>query len=145
MKNYLTNVLDPSTVPQSEALPDKNQVKNSAGGFVFAVDNWTRLNRFLILGAESGSYYATERDLTKSNVDGLKKALAEDGVRFVNTVVEISHAGRAPKNDPALFALAMAAADKRPEIRAYALSQLPKVARIPTHLFAFVEYISGRR
>jgi 60 kDa SS-A/Ro ribonucleoprotein len=145
MKNYLTNVLDPSTVPQSEALPDKNQVKNSAGGFVFAVDNWTRLNRFLILGSCGGSYYASERDLTKTNVDGLRKALAEDGVRFVNTVVEISHAGRAPKNDPALFALAMAAADKRPDISSYALAKLQDVARIPTHLFAFCEFVQAMR
>ena len=54
MKNYITNVLDPSTTPQSEALPNKNQVKNNAGGFVFAVTPWTRLERFLVLGSESG-------------------------------------------------------------------------------------------
>ena len=71
MKNYITNVLDPSTTPQSEALPNKKQVKNSAGGFVFAVTPWTRLERFLILGTEGGSYYATERDLTKTNIEGV--------------------------------------------------------------------------
>ena len=113
MKNYITNVIDPSTTPQTEALPNKNQVKNSAGGFVFAVTPWTRLERFLVLGTEGGSYYASERDLTKTNIDGLKSALAEDGIRFVNTVAQISHAGRAPKNDPALFALALAVADKQ--------------------------------
>lgn len=145
MKNYLTNVLDPKTVPQSEALPGKNQVKNSAGGFSFAVDNWTRLNRFLVLGSAGGSYYASERDLTKGNVDGLKAALAEDGLRFVNTIVEISDAGRAPKNDPALFALAMAAADKRQDVSTFALFNLSKVARIPTHLFHFVEYVQAMR
>jgi len=145
MKNYLTNVLDPTETPQSEALPGKSQVKNAAGGFVFAVDNWTRLHRFLVLGAEGGSYYASERDLTKQNVDGLKAALAEDGVRFVNEIVAISHAGRAPKNDPALFALALAAADKRPAISGYALACLLRVARIPTHLFAFVEYVQALR
>lgn len=145
MKNYLSNVLDPSTTPQSEALPNKNQVKNSAGGFVFAVDNWTRLQRFLILGTQGGSYYASERDLTKENVDGLKAALAEDGVRFVNTIVEVSDGGRAPKNDPALFALAMAAADKRQDVSALALSKLSSVARIPTHLFHFVDYVQKMR
>lgn len=145
MKNYLTNVLEPEVVPQSVPLPGKNQVKNSAGGFVFGVDNWTKLQRFCVLGAEGGSYYASERDLTKQNVDGLKAALAEDGVRFVNEVVAISHAGRAPKNDPALFALALAAADKRPEVSAHALANLSKVARIPTHLFHFVEFTQSLR
>lgn len=145
MKNYISNVLDPSNTPQSEALPNKNQVKNSAGGFVFAVDNWTRLERFLILGSEGGSYYASERELTKQNIDGLKAALAEDGKRFVNTVSEISDAGRAPKNDPALLALALAVADKRKDVSSYALSKLNTVARIPTHLFHFAEYVQSLR
>jgi len=145
MKNYLTSVLDPSTTPQSEALPNKNQVKNSAGGFVFAVDNWTRLQRFLILGSESSTYYATSRELTKENVSGIKAALAEDGKRFVDVVTEISHAGRAPKNDPALFALALAVADKRHEVSSYALSKLNAVARIPTALFHFTEYVQSMR
>jgi 60 kDa SS-A/Ro ribonucleoprotein len=145
MKNYITNVLDPSTTPQSEALPNKKQVKNSAGGFVFAVTPWTRLERFLILGTEGGSYYASERDLTKTNIEGLKAALTEDGKKFVDTVAQISHAGRAPKNDPALFALALAVADKRKDVSAYALSKLPDVARIPTHLFSFAQYVQSLR
>lgn len=145
MKNYLTNTLTVEPVPQTSPLPGKTQVKNSAGGFVFAVDNFTKLNRFLVLGTEGGSYYASEKDLTKSNVDGLKAALAEDPVRFVNEVVAISDAGRAPKNDPALFALALAAADKRPDVSAHALANLSKVARIPTHLFHFVEYVQAMR
>ena len=143
MKNYITNVIDPSTTPQSEPLPGKSQVKNSAGGFVFAVNNWTRLERFLILGTEGGSCYASERELTKENIGGVKSALAEDGIRFVNTVADISFAGRAPKNDPALFALALAASDKRPDVSKHALANLPRVARIPTHLFHFAGYIEA--
>ena len=45
-------------VPQWEPLP--GQVANSAGGHSWAVDEWTRLRRFLILGSEGGSYYASE-------------------------------------------------------------------------------------
>ena len=30
----------------------------------FALDDWARLGRFLILGCEGSTYYATERDLT---------------------------------------------------------------------------------
>ena len=71
--------------------------------------------------------------------------MAEDGKRFVDTVAEISQAGRAPKNDPALFALALAVADKRREVSSYALSKLPVVARIPTHLFHFAEYVQSLR
>ena len=52
-------------VPQSAPLRD--QVPNSAGGYAWPVDDWTRLRRFLILGSESGSYYASEWNLTREN------------------------------------------------------------------------------
>src|SRR5262249_30824452 len=40
--------------------PLRGQVPNSAGGYAWEVDEWTRLRRFLILGSEGGSYYASE-------------------------------------------------------------------------------------
>ena len=33
--------------PQSEAIPGTAQVTNNAGGFAWAVDDWSRLDRFL--------------------------------------------------------------------------------------------------
>ena len=49
------------TTPQTEpVLGRTDQVKNSAGGYVFAVDDWTRATRFIILGTQSGTYYASE-------------------------------------------------------------------------------------
>ena len=48
--------------PQSQ--PIAGTVANAAGGYAFPVDDWTRLDRFLILGTEGGSYYAGERALT---------------------------------------------------------------------------------
>jgi len=43
--------------PQSQPVPGSNQVRNTGGGYSWAVDDWTRLDRFLILGAEGGTYY----------------------------------------------------------------------------------------
>src|SRR6516225_631469 len=95
--------------PQSQPIPGSNQVANSAAGYSWQVDDWTRLDRFLILGAEGGTYYITERDLVKQNHDAVVRCVKQDGVRVVNRVVEISDAGRAPKNDPAIFVLALVA------------------------------------
>ena len=50
--------------------------------------------------------------------------LAEDGARVVRRAVEISESGRAPKNDPALFVLAMAAGLGDDATRAAALAAL---------------------
>ena len=47
--------------PQSQPIPGSTQVRNSGGGFSCEVDDWTRLDRFLVLGAERGTYYITEQ------------------------------------------------------------------------------------
>jgi 60 kDa SS-A/Ro ribonucleoprotein len=131
--------------PQSEPIPGSRQVPNSAGGFAFAVDDWVRLDRFLVLGAEGGSYYATERQLTVQNAESVRRCLEADGPRTVARIVAVSEAGQAPKNDPAVFALAMAAGMGRPETRSAALVALPRVCRTGTHLFQFVEAVERFR
>jgi 60 kDa SS-A/Ro ribonucleoprotein len=131
--------------PQSQPIPGSTQVPNSAGGYAWQVDDWTRLDRFLILGAEGGTYYIAERDLVKQNHDALVRCIKADGVRAVNRIVEISDRGRAPKNDPAIFALALVAAHGNAEAKAKAFADLPKVCRIGTHLFHFAEYVNALR
>jgi 60 kDa SS-A/Ro ribonucleoprotein len=130
--------------PQSEQLT-ADQVENSAGGFVWAVDEWTRLRRFLILGSEGGSYYANERDLTRENIQSVRQCIAADGIRMVEEIVAISDGGRAPKNDPALFALASAISLGDKETKRAAAEALPKVARIGTHLYHFVAFAETMR
>lgn len=131
--------------PQSEPIPGSAQVANSAGGYAWQVDDWTRLDRFLILGAEGGTYYIGERDLVKENHDALVRCIQADGGRAVNRIVEISDSGRAPKNDPAIFALALVAAHGDSAAKALAFQNLGKVCRIGTHLFHFAEYVNALR
>src|ERR671939_2229211 len=90
-------------VPQWIPLP--GQTANAAGGYAWAIDDWTRLRRFLILGSEGGSYYASEWELTRENAQAVEQAVREHGARAVAEIVRVSREGRAPKNDPALFAL----------------------------------------
>lgn len=139
---------------QTEAIPgDTKQVKNNAGGYVYAVDKWMRLQRFLILGTDGGTFYVKERALTRENAAVVEACLAEDAGLTIETIVSVSDAGRAPKNDQAIFALALAASTQNPDakglassaIRLRALAALPRVCRIPTHLFHFVEYVKALR
>lgn len=144
MKAYTTHFQTTAT-PQAEPIPGTSQVPNSAGGFAWPVDDWTRLQRFLVLGTEGGSYYASEKTLTVENAQAVVRCLQVDWKRTVDTIVAISEAGRAPKNDPAIFALAMVAGMAAPEGRTYALSAMPKVCRIGTHLFHFAQAVQGFR
>jgi 60 kDa SS-A/Ro ribonucleoprotein len=131
--------------PQSQPIRGSTQMPNSAGGYSWAVNDWMRFDRFLILGAEGGTYYITERDLVKENHDAVVRCIKVDGVRAVNRIVEISDRGRAPKNDPAIFALALVATHGGKEARGLAFKNLGKVCRIGTHLFHFAEYVNALR
>lgn len=121
--------------PQSEPVPGKDQKKNRAGGFVFKIDEFSQLRRFLILGTQGGTYYASQREMATENYEVILRCLKQDSERTLNMIKEVSDGGLAPSNDPALFALAAATLHTP---RAY--DYLPYVARIGTHLFHFAEY-----
>jgi 60 kDa SS-A/Ro ribonucleoprotein len=128
--------------PPTQPLPgrEKEMIQTAGGGYVFQVGDIERLRRFLILGNEGGTYYASESKLTRKNAQCVLRALAHDGKVVVDMAVDISDKGLAPKNDPAIFVLALASVDSNAEVRKYALAALPKICRIPTHLFTFAQY-----
>jgi 60 kDa SS-A/Ro ribonucleoprotein len=127
-----------ASVGQDQPLP--GQLANHAGGHAWPVDDWARLDRFLILGSEGGTFYVGERALTADNAAAVRRCLAADGARVVQRLIEVSEAGRAPKQDPAIFALAMAAKLGDDAARKAAYAALPRVCRTGTHLMHFAEY-----
>lgn len=148
MGHYLLKQPTAKKASQVKAIPgrEKDMMRNNAGGFAFKADSFDLLQRFLILGSANGSYYVTEQDLTSQNVDNVRACIAADGFRAVKMITDISVSGRAPKNDPALYALALAASYGGDEkVRAEALRVLPQVARIGTHLFTFVSFVDSMR
>lgn len=146
MTVYLRTITKSET-PQSEPLLNEAQVRNSAGGYVYECSLWDQLERFLILGSEGGTYYVDERALTLKNAKIVQQCLEVDAARTAFTIQEISSSGRAPKNSPAIFALALVAASPRVETRigAYTLIGGHKVLRIPTHLFELMSYLKELR
>jgi 60 kDa SS-A/Ro ribonucleoprotein len=116
-----------------------------ASGPAFPVTEWTRLDRFLVLGSEGGSYNVNERAPTLENAQATIKAIKSDGERAVARIAEVSRSGRAPKNDPAIFALALAASLGNGRTKSAAMDALPKVCRTATHLLQFAEAVERLR
>jgi 60 kDa SS-A/Ro ribonucleoprotein len=124
---------------------DARQVENAAGGYTFVPDEQARVHRFLTLGTDGGTYYTSAKDLTKENAGVVMRAAQTDSMGLVRQIVEVSEAGRAPRQNPALFALAIAASLSDDDGRAAALAALPRVARTGTHLFLFARYVEQFR
>jgi 60 kDa SS-A/Ro ribonucleoprotein len=130
--------------PQTEqAAPE--QIPNAAGGYGFKLGDDARVHRFLTLGTDGGTYYATEQELTKANADVILRAARERGTWLVEQIVAISTAGRAPRQNPALFALAAACGLADDTGRKAALDAIPAVCRTGTHLFLFARYVEQFR
>ena len=131
--------------PQSAPIPGREaeMAKNNAGGFTFTLDSWGVLDRFLMIGSESAGYYVGAKETTAKSFDNTIKCVKTDGARVVARVLEYSLAGRAPKNDPAVVVLALAAVYGDDATRAVAYEALPKVARTGTWLFQFVAIIDS--
>lgn len=53
-------------VPRAGPL-NPRQVVNSAGGFVIAIDDWARLDHFLVLGSSAPTYGQNVRVLIREN------------------------------------------------------------------------------
>lgn len=141
----LTAVRTRNTVTPQRTQGRPDEVKNNAGGFVFEVTPETRIRRFLILGTTGGTYYQGEPELTKQNGDVVIDWATNRTVDLVDILIEISEAGRAPKQNPTIFALAAATALGNDYGRAYALAALPRIARTGTHLFLFARYVEQFR
>ena len=143
IRNYAgTQKAARTATPQMRRTPGRtDEVKNNAGGFVFEVSPKNRLERFLILGTDGGTYYVKQDKLTEQNAKFVIDLIRKDEALVLNTVVEVSAAGRAAKNTPALFvmALLMTHGTNKAATRA----ALPGVARTSTHLFEFASYVDA--
>jgi 60 kDa SS-A/Ro ribonucleoprotein len=145
MANKYSKTMSRKTTPQTQPVAGKAMVANNAGGFGFKLDRWKQLDRFLILGAEGGTYYVGEHKLIRDNATNVLDCIKEDGVRAVDVIKSVSLSGRAPKNDPAIFALALACADGDDLTKRAAYAAVAQVCRIGTHLFHFAQAVQDLR
>jgi 60 kDa SS-A/Ro ribonucleoprotein len=130
--------------PQREQA-DPRQIANAAGGYGFAIGDEARVHRFLTLGTDGGTYYTSERQHTKASAEVVLRVARERGAWLVERIVEVSVGGRAPRQNPAIFALAVVAGLGDDEARRAALDALPAVCRTGTHLFLFATYVEQFR
>lgn len=142
----LAKHLKVKNTPVTQKIPGREaeMVANNTGGFVFGVDKWSQFQRFVTIGAEK-NFYSSEAKLTVDNAKNVLECIKENGPEVVRRLTEISVAGRAPKNDAAIFVLALCASFGDAATKSSAGEALPKVCRIGTHLFQFVAAVNELR
>lgn len=150
MSSYARNLasaINTKVTDQKSAIPGREaeMATNNAGGVVFKLSPLAALDRFLILGTESSTFYQSARSLTVANATQIQQLLKTDGIAVVNRTIEVSEKGLASKNDPALLVMAMASNADDINVRRLAMDNLHRVARTGTHLFTYAEFVNGIR
>lgn len=149
MSTKYTQHFNTKQTVQTQPIPGRDMVQNNAGGYTFELSPIKQVERFLILGSEGGTFYVGENKLTLDNAKNLVKVLSgntETAREALQLIVDISTSGRAYKNDPAIFALALAVSViTDPKLRSEAYTAIPQVCRTGTHLFTFMESVKGLR
>ncbi|KAM4722132.1 RNA-binding protein RO60 [Rhinophrynus dorsalis] len=129
-----------ATVDQTQPLNEK-QVPNSEGCYVWQVSDMNRLRRFLCFGSEGGTYYIEEKKLGYENTQAILRLIEEGkGCEVVQEIKTFSQEGRAAKQEPTLFALAICSQCSDTKTKQAAFRAVPEVCRIPTHLFTFIQF-----
>lgn len=136
--NYANGYKNPSVTSK---IPGSKQVKNNTGGYVYQVSPKSRLERFLILGTDGGSYYVGEKDLTQQNVDFIIDLIKTDPQLVLDTVYDVSTNGRSYRNSAAIFVLALVLNHGSDDIKAKASSLAPQIARTATMVYELANYI----
>lgn len=132
--------------PTQQERADERQVKNSAGGYVYKVGAAEQMRRFLVLGSEGGTFYASQKDLTKVNLDNLKALAATDPFVYITVLEEADSQNIAPRHSTVLLALAVLYAHNDKEaVRTWVKDNFTKIVRTGTHLFEFVSYVTMYR
>jgi 60 kDa SS-A/Ro ribonucleoprotein len=119
------------------------QVANNTGGYVYQVSDQSRLERFLILGVDGGTYYVSEKDLTKENVSWLTRLIQRDPALVLAVVSNISSTGRAFRNSAAVFVLALMLNEASKDWKDFVVKTVPTVVRNGFHVFELAQYIEN--
>lgn len=143
MKNYSSALT--GRTQQQPIFGRTDMVQNNAGGYSFQITPQERLERFILIGSEGGTYYVGEQKLTEENATSIVELIKSDGVKVVSTVVDFLTNNRAPKADAGLFVLALAATYGNEETKKASYNAISLVSKTATHLFTFLANIQNLR
>ncbi|KAI8518517.1 60 kDa SS-A/Ro ribonucleoprotein [Branchiostoma belcheri] len=124
-------------------MAEQNDASNdSAASGGCSVTDLQRARRFLCMGTESGTYTLDEKiKLGRENAESLVRLIHDGrGEEVVEEIGKFSREGKAVKEQPVIFALALCARESEVKTKQAAYKALSKVCQTPIQLFAFINY-----
>jgi 60 kDa SS-A/Ro ribonucleoprotein len=128
----------------NQYINDPKTVTNNANGQSYQVNDKTKFDRLVILGIEAGTYYVSEREMALETIEFVKAYLEKNFIEALERISEISRSGRAIKNDPAIFVLAMAISIAKTTTQREAVRKaFGDIIRTMSHLMMLIGYMKS--
>lgn len=144
--NTYQNYIHKQTQPKHQTEQDRpDQVQNNAGGYAFKISDVNRLNRFLILGTTGGTYYCSEKEYTKDNLDFVISMIKLKGISIVEEALRVSEGGLSPKQSPFIITLALCFVHGDNATKHAASKYFNRIIRTGKQLLEFVGYVKSYR
>src|SRR6476469_4091567 len=106
-KSMIESMVDDMSKDIADGKVKSRHVLNSAGGRDYVVDDMIYFKRFLFLGTEKGTYYATKESLDADCAECIKRILEQNrGKEMLEFLKQVNAESRVAKPGPTLFALA---------------------------------------
>ena len=132
------NSFKPKKTPQNQPIPGReaDMQPNAAGGYGFKIGDERRLQRWLILGSETGTIYEDSETLTKQNLDALRGLVQSNPSAVVPLIRDVRKNDWAMRLSPLIFALAFASTSEA--TKQAALAALGDIAQNASQLMEFL-------
>jgi 60 kDa SS-A/Ro ribonucleoprotein len=132
--------------PQSQPIPGRanEMVQGRSGGYGFKPENWQQLQRCLMLGTASNTFYANKHELTDEFTQVVKQFVAENPAWTAEMILEASD-GKAINNSAPILALTLLSMGESPAAKAAFLHIFPKVVRTGSHFYEWLNYTKSLR
>jgi 60 kDa SS-A/Ro ribonucleoprotein len=118
------------------------QVQNSDGAYVYNASDEKLLDRFLVLGTMTNTYYDKAETNTRAALDALKRLIQGNPFLVVNRIADVNRDNKAMKHSNVLAASAAVMAFGSPDARKAMAYELKNVLRTGSHLLEFVKYVT---
>lgn len=148
MPNYAANIqkqniLHPGHVNTDKAIPGMEELmtKASDGKFVFKATDQVFVERFLILGTTTPTFYADSQKLTASALDRISEIVALAPMDVYDVMTAVMDTDRAKSKSPALFLCAYMSNHTDSVVRKNFLEYGVSIATTGSQFLEFVSYV----
>lgn len=144
MTQFTRGMKQLGAVPPVQVPLDSHQVRNEAGGYVYPMEEKSRIFQFLVMGT-TNSYYSSKEEMIAKNLKDIRVLVNKYPEWTLEKVASIDARGISQKHNALIFVCAILLYHENPLVRTDSRVTLEKLIRTGYHALSYLNYINAVR